>query len=95
MDPTTAITKSSNTAVLLPLVSETRLTTMSPTNDPTGNMDWMVNRAHSKWQYSPNSEVMVKESTTVTTKRTDLTLGDDFAGLFLVDEVNAMGLAME
>lgn len=56
------MTKSSKMAVLRPLVSEIRLMIINPANEPIGKIDWIVNLAHCKSQYSPNSAVRVKSS---------------------------------
>lgn len=62
------MTKSNKMAVLRPLVSEIKLMIINPANEPIGKIDWIVNLAHCKSQYSPNSDVRVKSSTFHITK---------------------------
>ena len=61
--PQTAITKSNKIAVRRPLVSDIKLMIINPTKEPIGKIDWIVNLAHCKSQYNPNSDVSVKLST--------------------------------
>lgn len=75
-------------AYFLPLVSEMRLTTMSPTKEPIGKQDWMNVLAHSKSQYNPIEVVMVKSTAmNITQTVTRLALVNVHTGISFLDNI--------
>jgi hypothetical protein len=60
--PDIVIESAIKNAYFLPLVSDIRLTTISPVKEPIGKQDWMKVLTHSKSQYNPIDVVIVKSS---------------------------------